>query len=105
MLALRIWCSVSPPADGCTHRTNCPESRLFLSRYQDYQAGDIPVVADGGVTVRVMAGEYSGATGPIALRNPGMLLDVILSPGATFTQSVRLTASYTVCLTQRPHVV
>ncbi len=78
--------------------TDCPVLTwpLFLRRYQDYQASDIPVVADGGVTVRVMAGEYSGATGPIALRNPGMLLDVILSPGATFTQSVRPSAFYAV---------
>ena len=63
---------------------------IYARRYQDYQASDIPTVEDGGVKVRVMAGESYGATGPIALRNPGMLLDVILSPGATFSQQVKL---------------
>ena len=84
-------------------------NRLTLSvncvsrRYQDYQASDIPIVADQGVSVRVMAGEYFGTTGPIALRNPGMLLDVILSPGATFTQAVRPSASHAVCTIQALH--
>ena len=65
---------------------------MLLHRYQDYQADDIPTVEEGGVKVRVMAGESYGASGPITLRNPGMLLDVILSPGATFTQQVMLMA-------------
>ncbi len=41
-----------------------------------------------GARVRVMAGESSGVTGPIALRNPGLLLDVTLAKGASFTQPV-----------------
>ena len=57
-------------------------------RYQDYQAKDIPVVERGGARVRVMAGESSDATGPIALRNPGLLLDVTLAKGASFSQQV-----------------
>lgn len=36
-----------------------------------------------------MAGESCGARGPIAMRNPGMLLDVALAPGASFSQQVR----------------
>ena len=64
-------------------------ARFGWRRYQDYQAKDIPVVVDGGVTVRIMAGESYGTPGPIALRNPGILLDVTLLPGATFTQEVR----------------
>lgn len=36
--------------------------------------------------VRVMAGSRGGVAGPIKLRNPGMLLDVRLQPGASFTQ-------------------
>ncbi len=59
-----------------------------MCRYQDYQAKDIPVVERDGARVRVMAGESSGATGPIALRNPGLLLDVTLAKGASFTQQV-----------------
>lgn len=46
------------------------------------------MVESDGARVRVMAGESSGATGPIALRNPGILLDVTLAKGASFTQQV-----------------
>lgn len=35
-----------------------------------------------------MAGEALGATGPIKLRNPGLLLDVRLAPGAALQQPV-----------------
>lgn len=41
-----------------------------------------------GASVRVMAGERDGVTGPIKMRNPGMLLDVRLAPGASFQQAV-----------------
>lgn len=50
------------------------------------------MVAEGGATVRVMAGESCGATGPIAMRNPGMLLDVSLASGAYFSQQARCLA-------------
>eukprot|EP00955_Chlamydomonas_euryale_P085448 364100-Chlamydomonas_euryale.AAC.26 len=53
------------------------------------QAKDIPIASGGdGVSVRVMAGETFGVSGPIKMRNPGMLLDVRLSKGATITQAV-----------------
>ena len=42
----------------------------------------------GGVSVRVMAGESMNTTGPIKMRNPGMLLDCRLSKGSTFKQNV-----------------
>ena len=59
-----------------------------MIRYQDYQAAEIPVVTEGGATVRVMAGQAHGAVGPITLRNPGLLLDVKLAPHAAFRQGV-----------------
>lgn len=59
-----------------------------MARYQDYQAKEIPIVTDDGATVRVMAGEARGAVGPIALRNPGLLLDVKLAAHAAFRQEV-----------------
>ncbi len=41
------------------------------------QANEIPTVKPSeGLAVRVMAGESYGTTGPIKMRNPGMLLDV-----------------------------
>ncbi len=49
-----------------------------------------------GAKVRVMAGDSHGATGPIAMRNPGLLLDVTLAKGATFSQEVR--ALYPLCV-------
>jgi redox-sensitive bicupin YhaK (pirin superfamily) len=72
-------------------RINLPKrDKMCKPRYQDYQPDQIPTVEDGrGAKVRVMAG--GGALGqkvegPIKMRNPGMLLDVSLAPGASFTQ-------------------
>ena len=36
-----------------------------------------------------MAGDSHGLTGPVVMRNPGLLLDVTLQQGATFTQEVQ----------------
>ncbi len=41
----------------------------------------------------MIAGQSYGATGPVAMRNPGLLLDVQLAKGATFTQPVSLLAA------------
>ena len=57
-------------------------------RYQDYQATDIPTLQQNGARVRVMAGSHQGVAGPIVMRNPGLLMDVTLSKGATFDQEV-----------------
>jgi redox-sensitive bicupin YhaK (pirin superfamily) len=68
---------------------NLPKKhKMVKPRYQDYQADEIPTVEKGGVRVRVMAGESYGAVGPIKMRNPGMLLDVHVAEGATFSQPV-----------------
>ncbi|CAL8465491.1 g5027 [Coccomyxa elongata] len=64
------------------------KDKMVKPRYQDYQAKDIPVVDKDGARVRVMAGESSGVTGPIVLRNPGLLLDVTLAKGASFAQLI-----------------
>ncbi len=57
-------------------------------RYQDYQAEEIKTVEQDGAKIRVMAGDSHGVTGPIAMRNPGLLLDVTLAKGAAFCQEV-----------------
>lgn len=69
---------------------NLPKAaKMVKPRYQDYQAEQIPVLEQaGGARVRVMAGQSGGVPGPIAMRNPGLLLDVTLPQGATFTQEV-----------------
>lgn len=64
------------------------KDKMCKPRYQDYQSKDIPVAEKDGASVRVMAGNWGGAEGPIKLRNPGMLLDVRLAPGASFSQHV-----------------
>lgn len=72
---------------------NLPKKdKLCKPRYQDYQPSAIPVLEAGGVRVRVMAGSAAlggaEAAGPIRLRNPGVLLDVSLAPGAVWSQEV-----------------
>ena len=67
-------------------------------RYQDYQASDIPTAEHDGVKVRIMAGQYEGTPGPIVMRNPGLLMDVTVSKGATFTQEVHLSCATQACL-------
>ncbi|KAI7838766.1 hypothetical protein COHA_007559 [Chlorella ohadii] len=64
------------------------KDKMMKPRYQDYQAEDIPVAEKDGASVRVMAGDSMGIHGPIKLRNPGLLLDVRLAPGATWQQAV-----------------
>lgn len=60
--------------------------------YQDVQESDIPVVsiADKGSSsnVRVMAGTLDGTTGPLKLRNPGLLFDVSLGADAEWTYEI-----------------
>eukprot|EP00887_Chlorella_sp_A99_P007945 scaffold12.g7945.t1 len=62
--------------------------KMVKPRYQDLQADKIPVVDSAGASVRVMAGNSGGLEGPIKMRNPGMLLDVHLQPGAVWQQPV-----------------
>lgn len=68
---------------------NLPKKdKMIKPRYQDYQAADIPTVDNGErANVRVMAGSYLDTAGPIELRNPGLLMDVRISPGGSFTHS------------------
>ncbi|GIL86172.1 hypothetical protein Vretimale_13815 [Volvox reticuliferus] len=71
---------------------NLPKKdKMCKPRYQDYQRGEIPVVESSpGASVRVMAGSHGGVIGPIKMRNPGLLMDVRLAPGANVTQEVPL---------------
>ena len=50
-----------------------------------------------------MAGSHKGTTGPIVMRNPGLLMDVIVSKGASFSQEVRsrITQMYSEVNTER----
>lgn len=65
------------------------KDKMVKPRYQDYQASDIPILDLGeGSSIRIMAGERAATQGPIKLRNPGLLFDVRLAPGAEVEQPV-----------------
>ncbi|MBI3547138.1 MAG: pirin family protein [Gammaproteobacteria bacterium] len=68
---LQLW--VNLPAD----------LKMTAPRYQTLLARDIPVVSlpENGGTVRVIAGEFSGASGPAKTFTPIQLLDVQLRAG------------------------
>lgn len=61
------------------------KDKMIKPWYQDLQASDIPVIhlrgEESESNVRVMAGEVDGTSGPLKLRNPGLLFDVSLAPG------------------------
>jgi len=65
---------------------NLPASMKMMDpRYRDIKTDTIPVVTEGGVRVRVVAGSYMDRSGPMddLVQNPGYL-DVTLSSGALF---------------------
>jgi quercetin 2,3-dioxygenase len=64
---------------------NLPRARkLAPPRYQDLRAGESALLAspDGGVLVRVIAGEVAGHTGPGSTYSPMAMLHATVSPGA-----------------------
>ncbi|PAA69903.1 hypothetical protein BOX15_Mlig020065g2, partial [Macrostomum lignano] len=69
---------------------NLPRTdKMCEPAYQDLRSSDIPSRSQGGVTVRVIAGESLGAKSPVFTRTPTLYLDVTVQPGAKeFTQPV-----------------
>ncbi len=66
---------------------NLPASRKMMDpRYRDIKSDTIPVVAgDGGETVKIIAGEYGGMSGPVKdLVQDPTYLDVSLPSGTSF---------------------
>lgn len=62
---------------------NLPAShKMVPPRYQDIPPAEIPVVQEDGVRVKVIAGEYGGAKGPVGgVQTEPRMYDVTLSPG------------------------
>jgi quercetin 2,3-dioxygenase len=59
--------------------------KMSQPRYQEVNAASIPAIADDGVNVRVVAGEYAGVRGPVTeIAASPLYMDVILEPGAEF---------------------
>ena len=62
-------------------RVNLPAaSKLTPAKYQEIKTGDIPVVAVGNTSVRVIAGTFNGVKGTASTFTPINLWDVNLSP-------------------------
>lgn len=73
MLGLQLWLNL--PA----------KDKMCDPAYHDIRDEDVPVVADNGASVRVIAGEYKGTKGPAQGDYVKMrMLDVYLKPGAVF---------------------
>lgn len=74
------------------------EKKLMEPRYQEIEAGAIPIYRGDGATVRVIAGEHVGVRGPVAgiVAEP-TFLDVRLEAGTAFehpTPSGQTTFAY-----------
>ncbi len=65
---------------------NLPAARkMDPPRYQEVNAASIPVVQSGGVSVRLVAGEFGGGTGPVTeIAARPLYMDVALEPGVDF---------------------
>ncbi len=63
---------------------NLPAARkMDPPRYQEVNSAAIPVVRRGGITVRVVAGEFDGVHGPVTeIAASPIYLDVQLDPGS-----------------------
>ena len=75
---------------GVADQLGCCAACRVEPRYQDLASHDIPAAAtgDGGVSVKVIAGECLGARSPLRPRTPALCLDVALRPGARLRQPV-----------------
>ncbi len=58
--------------------------KMSAPRYQDVSAARIASTASGGATIRVIAGDAFGVAGAASTLIPVRLLDVAISPDATF---------------------
>jgi hypothetical protein len=65
---------------------NLPAARkMDPPRYQEVNAETIPVIRSGGTSVRLVAGEFGGGTGPVTeIAARPLYMDVALEPGAAF---------------------
>jgi redox-sensitive bicupin YhaK (pirin superfamily) len=65
--------------------------KLVKPRPVTLEAADVPVVAQNGAVLRVLAGASNGAISPFSLPTPIRLVDVDLAPGARFEQALTAT--------------
>jgi redox-sensitive bicupin YhaK (pirin superfamily) len=82
--------SESGGVNGFQLRVNLPAAKkMSTPRYQEVTAAAIPTHTGQGATVRVIAGRYADAQGPVhEIAAQPLYFDVRLEPGATFLQPV-----------------
>lgn len=65
------------------------EQKMTAPEYQEVRPEVIPEVGNGGSNVRVVAGDFEGARGPVSDPNTGIqFLDVSLSAGEAFSHTL-----------------
>jgi hypothetical protein len=65
--------------------------KMSQPRYQEVSAEAIPTVRQDGATIRVVAGEAAGVSGPVKeIAADPIYMDVQLEPGASFVQPIPL---------------
>lgn len=64
------------------------EDREVPPRAEHLFAGQVPIVTDGGATVRVVAGHWGGHSSPLKLPTPVTILDVMVAAGGRFAAEV-----------------
>jgi redox-sensitive bicupin YhaK (pirin superfamily) len=76
--------------DGFQLWVNLPAAqKMGQPRYQEVTAQDIPLVEQGGVRVRLVAGEYANVVGPVQdIAAQPLYMDVTLAPDTSFTLPV-----------------
>lgn len=77
----------SPRMLGLQFWLNLPQSEKMVDpKYHGATAGQVPVVADGGAEVRVIAGAYQGTSGALTADHiKASFLDVSLTAGTEWT--------------------
>lgn len=77
----------SPRMLGLQFWLNLPRAEKMVEpKYHGATAGQVPVVANGGASVRVIAGEYLGQAGALTADHvKATFIDVTLTPGAEWT--------------------
>lgn len=55
--------------------------KMIVPKYRHLKNADMPIVKEDGVTVKIISGDYNGASGPVELLFPVNYFDVRLSAG------------------------
>ncbi len=71
MFGIQSWIALPQP-----HEETAPS-------FQHFDAGSLPLIEDGGVRARVIAGSAFGKTSPVGMLSEWLYSEVVLAPGAS----------------------